>query len=130
MLTHRERVLAALNHQTVDRIPVDIAGTGATQINFDAYNNLKAYLGLDHGPTRMLSGRSHIAVVDDEILRRLDVDCRGIRPPGPDISPERDLPDGSIIDNWGVTWAKPAKGHYYVKEPVFTSDLAANTLSQ
>ena len=130
MLTHRERVLAALNHQTPDRIPVDIAGTGATQINFDAYNNLKAYLGLDPGPTRILSRRSHLAVADDEILRRLDVDCRGIRPPGPDRSPERDLPDGSIIDNWGVTWAKPAKGHYYVKEPVFTGDLTANTLSQ
>ena len=130
MSTHRERVLAALNHRNPDRIPVDVGGTGATQINLASYNNLKTYLGLDPGPTRLLSRRSNIAAVDDEILRRLDVDCRGIRPPGPDSRPEQDLPDGSIIDNWGVTWAKPAKGHYYVKKPVFTGDLTANTLSQ
>ena len=109
MSTHRERVLAALNHRNPDRIPVDVGGTGATQINFASYNNLKTYLDLDPGPTRLLSRRSNIAAVDDEILRRLDVDCRGIRPPGPDSRPEQDLPDGSIIDNWGVTWAKPAK---------------------
>lgn len=130
MMTHRERVLAALNHQPPDRIPVDVAGTGATQINFDAYNNLKAYLDVDPGPTQMFSRRSHIAVADDELLRKLDVDCRGIRPPGPDSGPQRTLPDGSLIDDWGVKWTKPESGHYYVKTPVFTGDLTASTLSR
>ena len=47
MPTHRERVLAAFRHRNPDRIPVDISGTGATQINFEAYGKLKAYLSID-----------------------------------------------------------------------------------
>lgn len=45
-MTRRERVLAALNHQEADRIPVDFASTHNSGINIVAYSELKKYLGV------------------------------------------------------------------------------------
>lgn len=130
MFTHRERVLAAMNHQTPDRVPVDIAGTGASQINADAYQSLKRYLGMKTGPLQFFSRRSHLAMAEEDVLQKLEVDFRVIRPSGPDRRSEHDLPDGAIIDAWGVVWTKPEHGHYYVKKPIFTGDLSPASLAR
>jgi len=131
MMNHRQRVIAALNHQPSERVPVDIAGTGATQINADAYLALKRYLGLDaNQPLQFFSKRSHLPMAEEEVLQKLDVDCRVLRPPGPDHTVEREMPDGSYIDAWGVVWTKPERGHYYVKQPIFTGELTATELAR
>ncbi len=46
-MTPRERVLAALNHQQPDRIPIDLGATRNTSINRYAYRQLIDYLGID-----------------------------------------------------------------------------------
>ncbi len=131
MLTHRERVLTALDHQAPDRVPVDIGGTGASQVNIEAYRALKRYLGLgDSGTLEFFSRRSQLALAEEEVLQKLDVDCRVLRPSGPDHSIERELPDGSYVDAWGVIWTKPERGHYYVKQPIFTGELTAAALAR
>jgi uroporphyrinogen decarboxylase len=128
MMTHRERVLAALNHRTPDRVPVDIGGTFASTINVRAYDKLKAYLGVPERPTEFDSRRSATAKWDEDVLQKLDVDCRGVIPRGASRT-ARDLPDGSYEDAWGVTWAHPhSEGHYYVRKPVLTGVLTADTL--
>ena len=40
-MTHRERLLTALNHKEPDRVPLDLGGTGGSTLNIDAYQNLK-----------------------------------------------------------------------------------------
>jgi uroporphyrinogen decarboxylase len=127
-MNHRERVLAALNHRSPDRIPVDVGGALFSGINLNAYEALKAYLGFTGGSTEPLVRRSHIARLDEHVLATLDVDCRGLIPAGPEVSVERELPDGSYVDMWGVTWAKPDRGHYYIKKPVFTSAVTSDEL--
>ncbi len=47
IMSHRERVLAALNHQQPDRMPMDLGGYGNTSITVPAYKRLKAYLGIE-----------------------------------------------------------------------------------
>ena len=130
MMTHRERVLTALDHRVPDRVPVDIAGTFASTLNRHAYEALKSYLGVEPRPTQLSSRRSQTASIDEDVLVKLDVDCRGLITTGPENRPDRELPDGSYLDNWGVTWVKPAKGHYYVKEPVFTGELTPDVLGR
>ena len=44
--SHRDRVLAALNHEETDRIPIDFAGTPATTLTIPAYEKLKKHLGV------------------------------------------------------------------------------------
>ena len=103
MMTHREGVLTALDHRVPDRVPLDIAGTFASTLNRHAYEALRAYLGLKARPTKLASRRSQTASVEEDVLTRLDVDCRQMVTGGPEHRPDRELPDGSYLDNWGVT---------------------------
>jgi uroporphyrinogen decarboxylase len=48
-LTSRQRVLAAVNHQDPDRVPIDLSGHRASGMAAIAYNRLKKHLGIDSG---------------------------------------------------------------------------------
>jgi len=99
-MNHRERVLAALHHEEPDRVPLDLGGSLATSINIGAYRRLKEHLGL-RTPSRILSLRSLIADVEEEILHRYEVDTRSLPLLG-NSRPTEQLPDGSYKDEWGV----------------------------
>ncbi len=72
-MTPRQRVLAAVNHQVPDRVPIDLGGMKASGIAVTAYDRLKRKLGI-RSPTKVLDPRFMIAVVEDEVLRRLHAD--------------------------------------------------------
>jgi len=110
-MTHRERVLAALNHEEPDRVPIDLGGTLATSINIGAYEKLKTHLALD-SPSQILSLRSMIAEVEEEVLQRFDVDTRTLPLLG-NSRPTEPLADGAFKDEWGVVrkQADP-QGHF------------------
>ena len=110
-MTPRERVLAALNHEEPDRVPIDLAGSLATSINIGAYEELKRHLGY-RGPAEVLSLRSMIAQVDEEVLEHYQVDTRSLPMLG-NSRPEARLPDGGYRDEWGVVRTQPhAGGHF------------------
>ena len=46
VMTSRERVLAAVDHQKPDRIPFDLGGTEVSTLSTKAYQNLRRELGL------------------------------------------------------------------------------------
>ena len=50
-MTHRERVLAAVDRQETDRPPIDFGGTLATSIVPSTYEKLKRHLGETHPTT-------------------------------------------------------------------------------
>jgi len=110
-VNHRERILAALNHETPDRVPVDLAGSLATSINIGAYKQLKTHLSMD-SPAKVLSLRSMIADVDEEVLQRYDIDTRSLPLLGNSRPTER-TPDGGYKDEWGVVREQPdPQGHF------------------
>ena len=39
-LNSRDRVLAALNHQETDRVPIDLGSTNSSSVNVVAYTHL------------------------------------------------------------------------------------------
>jgi uroporphyrinogen decarboxylase len=73
-MTPRERVLAALNHQQPDRTPVDFSGHRSSGIAAIAYANLRKYLGLPERPLRVYDPLQQLAVLDDDILDRFEID--------------------------------------------------------
>jgi uroporphyrinogen decarboxylase len=118
--THRERMRMALNHQEPDCVPIDIGGTTATCINVEAYQSLKEYLGLggpDSGGSKTISRISRTAIPSEAVLRRLDIDCRGLNLGGPDnpVDQDVDYPDGSFVDQWGIHWKRGGgdRGYYH-----------------
>ena len=114
-MMHRERVLTTLKRQQPDRVPVDLGGTLASTINIHAYRRLMAHLGFgEDPPVAFLSRRSNSVLPDERVLSYLDVDCRAVILDGPDANPERQLPDGSLYDEWRITWKHVGEGHHFI----------------
>ncbi|MHC4207893.1 MAG: uroporphyrinogen decarboxylase family protein, partial [Planctomycetota bacterium] len=73
-MTPRERVLAALEHQETDRVPVDLSGHRSSGIAAIAYPKLREHLSLPPRPIRVYDIIQQLAVVDDDVLDRFGVD--------------------------------------------------------
>lgn len=73
-MTSRERVLAAINHQQPDQVPVDLGATPSSGISAIAYHNLKAHLGLKTGYTRVYDVVQQLAQPEDDLISRFGVD--------------------------------------------------------
>jgi uroporphyrinogen decarboxylase len=73
-MTPRERVLAALNHQEPDRIPIDLSGHRSSGIAAMAYTRLRDFLGLPKRPIRVYDPVQQLAIVDEDVLQRFQVD--------------------------------------------------------
>jgi uroporphyrinogen decarboxylase len=137
-LSHRERILAVINHEAPDRLPVDFGGSPATGINLLAYQRLKQHLGLP-GPVRVQNERSILASPDEAVLELFDVDLRLVLAYTAEDSCNRGLFDEAALareaeytDVWGVVRRRPPHGHYYVvrapfeKEDLTLADLDAH----
>jgi uroporphyrinogen decarboxylase len=109
-MSSRERVLAAINHEEPDRVPVDLGGL-ATNIQTAPFNELKDYLGLMFETKNFL--RDHVEI-PEEILDRFGVDTRYIRLNPPKKSWRMKIdPDNSYVDEWGCRWKKPESSFYW-----------------
>lgn len=72
-MTHRERVLAAINHKEPDRAPIDHGSMRSTGIMAIAYNRLKTHLGID-APVKVYDMIQQLAQPDPWYLDRFRVD--------------------------------------------------------
>jgi uroporphyrinogen decarboxylase len=73
-MTSRERVVAALNHQEPDRVPIDLSGHRSSGIAAMAYGRLRDFLSLPRRPIRVYDPVQQLAIVDEDLLQRLRVD--------------------------------------------------------
>jgi uroporphyrinogen decarboxylase len=110
-MTPRQRVLAALDHQQPDRVPIDVGGSSATTLIGEAYERLKAHLGIAE-ETRYMKRKSRSVILSEAIARRLYADTRPLIPGSPDGVQDIFFPGGSFQDEWGVIWSRPEGGHY------------------
>lgn len=116
-MNHRERALAALNHQEPDRVPLDLGSTRNTGILEAPYRALVEHLGLNEegetadgfGMTKVLG----LAKPNEAVLQRLGTDFRGIFMGKADVTRERMLPDGRHEDALGVIRQQPPGSHYF-----------------
>jgi uroporphyrinogen decarboxylase len=129
-MTHRERVLAALNHREPDRIPVDLGGTRSSSIVVQAYERLNQYLGADE-PPRIFSKWLNIAHPSQAMLERFDIDTRSVSQGSPDHWQDILYQDGvSYQDEWGVVRSRPAGSLYYdLTKPAFQGDASIADLA-
>lgn len=73
-MNSRERVLAALNHEKPDCLPIDFGAMRSTGISIWAYRELKEYLGLDERTTKLYDIFQQLAEPEDAVLERMGGD--------------------------------------------------------
>jgi uroporphyrinogen decarboxylase len=112
MMTSRERVLCALNHEEPDRVPVFFGTSGVTTMNTAAYDRLKAHLGL-RTETRTFWRALQYCLVDEEVMVRFHSDGRPLIPGPAPATLSRDLAPARFTDAWGITWQLQAGNHYF-----------------
>src|SRR5581483_4680416 len=106
----RDRVLAALNHQEPDRIPIDLSGHRSSGIAAMAYARLRAHLHLPRKPLRVYDPVQQLAIVDEDVLQLFGVDTielgRGFALEDKHWT-EWVLPDGTPC--YMPSWARPER---------------------
>ena len=113
-MTSRDRVLAAINHQEPDRVPLDIGGGSSTSVVIEGYQRLKEHLGLP-SKTEVMNKTFRVARLDERVMQRLGSDCRPLAAgPPAQWTPPPSKP-GTFVDMWGITWRRAyyGDGCYY-----------------
>ncbi len=79
MMTSRECVEAALNHEAPDKIPLDLGSTAVTGIQASALASLRSSLGLEQRPIKVIEPYQVLGRVEEDVLDALDIDVLGLR---------------------------------------------------
>jgi uroporphyrinogen decarboxylase len=115
-LSHRQRVMQALNHKEPDRVPIDLGATIVSSIVKKAYIDLKAYLSLPIEPVEMLDYVQQLPYVDDALMERFGVDFRMVQLPAATTARVDIFEEGkyyAFIDRWGSKLYMPKNGGLY-----------------
>jgi uroporphyrinogen decarboxylase len=116
-MTSRERVLAAINHQEPDRVPIILGTSNTTGLKGNAYRNLKKYLGIE-AEDRYIYDWPELgtALPDEQTMQRLHSDARGVLDLYPAWVYEKNQsrpPHDPFIDDWGTGQKEIEPGKWY-----------------
>lgn len=79
-LTSRDRLIATLNHQQPDRVPIDFGATAVTGIHASCVAGLRDYYGLEKRPVRIHEPFQMLGLVDDDLREAMGLDVVGVFP--------------------------------------------------
>jgi len=129
-MTHRERVLAALDHRIPDRLPIDLGSARFTGMVKPACERLCAHLGFGR-PGAMLDRMQQLVEVDETVLRHLDVDARAVSLGAPEAGGDVDLGPGRYRDEWGVVRVQPPGCQYYeMRDSPLSGNITASDIAR
>ncbi len=118
-MTSRERLLAALDHQQPDRVPIDLGGN-QTGIHKFAYQALLDHLGIADELV-IMDAVQQLAKPCEALLQRLHVDTRYIAAGAAESFDGRILTGErngrtwyDLTDEFGVTWSMPSDQPLYM----------------
>ncbi|MCX7669070.1 MAG: hypothetical protein N2439_03235, partial [Anaerolineae bacterium] len=116
-MTPRERVLAAINHEEPDRVPICVGVSNATGIKMKPYRELKRLLGIE-APDHYIYEWPELgtAAIDETTMRRLHSDVRGVLDLEPAEVLERNRrrpPHAPFIDSWGSGQREMEDGSWF-----------------
>jgi len=118
-MTSRQRMLAALNHEEPDRVPIDLGGN-QTGIHKFAYQALTKHLGIDD-PVSIMDAVQQLARPCEAVLERFHVDTRYVA-----AGAASDFKGGivterrggrlwhDLVDEFGVRWSMPDDQPFYM----------------
>ncbi|MBS3787858.1 MAG: uroporphyrinogen decarboxylase family protein [Candidatus Bipolaricaulota bacterium] len=125
-MNSRERVLAAIEGESVDKVPFDLGSTRVSGITKPAFATLIEILNqrghsfdLHKYSNSFFDAKQQLIEFDTEVCHALGVDVRGIMPNLARKNPEPVQKKGNLFftDEWGITYKKPENSdQYYSRE--------------
>ncbi|MEM3404210.1 MAG: uroporphyrinogen decarboxylase family protein [Nitrososphaeria archaeon] len=106
-MTPKERVIAALNHEEPDKVPIDLGNT-ISSIHIEAYKDLLRHISLKEDKIFILDPVARSTRPSETILRRFRVDTRYIYPK---LIKVDESPPPETVDIWGIR--RKFTGYYY-----------------
>ena len=76
----KERVVAALNHKSTDRIPIDFGGTATTGVHVSCVAAMRDYYGLEKRLVKVHEPYQMLGWIDDDLKEAMGVDVEGAIP--------------------------------------------------
>jgi uroporphyrinogen decarboxylase len=116
----RERVERILNHQEADRVPIDCSGI-LCSIYKSTYAEIVELLGMEMGGEDTVIDEfwSVVPKPSETVLERFGVDLRKVWLGDPkNFEPIIDEEEGTLIDEFGLTWQKVGLYNEMVKPPM------------
>jgi hypothetical protein len=80
-MTHRERLVASLNHRQPDRVPIDLGATGVTGIHASVVAALRDHYGLESRPVKVHEPYQMLGLVEADLADAMGLDVVGIPAP-------------------------------------------------
>lgn len=77
-MTSRERVVAAINRQPPDRIPLDLGSTSVTGIHVSCVAALRDYYGLERRPVKVHEPGQMLGLIEEDLKQAMGVDVDGV----------------------------------------------------
>jgi len=112
-MTGRACVLAAIEHQEPERLPVDFGGRHTT-MHVRAHQALKRHLGLDEQPEVFRQFWLQTVEVDPRLTEHLGGDVAAFCTGKPDAwDMHLDEQAGFFTDEWGAGYRMPSGGYYF-----------------
>ena len=113
-MKHRDRVMAAINLEEPDQMPIDLGSTGTLLVD-PVYFKVCELLGIKEKiePYRVGTTTNYY---DERLLEAFDVDFRHVWLASPDKPKSTRQENGTTTDYWGITWS--AEGSYPVVFPL------------
>jgi uroporphyrinogen decarboxylase len=107
-MTSRERARAAFAHREPDRVPIDIAATGASLIRREVYDGMLAIWGMPPEADLVTSVASGMVMPGEAFRRRVGADFVQV---GLEcLESWRPLDESTWVDEWGVQWMRVGDG--------------------
>ena len=97
-MTSRERVLASLNHQCADWVPIDFGSSSVTGMHVSCGAALREFYGLERRPVKVWEPTQMLGWMDEDLKEVLGIDTEAVFP--------RKANFGLVLEKW-KPWRMP-----------------------
>ena len=118
----RERVLRAFGHKEADRPPVDFGGTVVTCLDYHAYTDIKAHLGIKLDDNVIIDHTMGTVEPCEQIKRMFGADFRRV---SLNYTAPR-IENGMFTNGFGIVFRKAEPHEYFdvISHPLGSADIA------
>jgi len=103
MSKNKVRFIKSINHQTPDRVPMDLGAATVSTIEIDLYKDLRKFLDLPKSDIKPYSPYFGLVEPEKDIIEYFDLDFKRI---GPETFKVFEINNNKYIDELDIIWKK------------------------